>query len=206
MSQSVTAEKRRRFTLLDALVLIAALAVGFAWASHWRHSDSAGMAYPGEEGGPVLMHRIEVAAWWAWGLSHCAAAVTIALVALRLRGPRMPLGELAREPGTVACTAVLLAAVADVCSKLNYLAYWATGDRKENPFSYIDIALTPRSEFLGVAAAWSVLAACGLWRPQPGWIDRAGACLGIYWLAAPPLYLLGEVSGAITRYVFSATS
>jgi hypothetical protein len=188
------------------MVLTADLAVGFVWVSHWRHSDAAGMEYTGEEDGPLLMRRIEVAAWWAWGLSHCVAASTVALVALRLRGPRKPLGELAREPGTVACAAVLLAVVVDIGSKLNYLAYWATGDREEGAFSSIEIVLTPRSEFLAVAAAWSVLAASGVWRPQPGWIDRAGVCLGIYWLASPPLYLLVEVSGAIIRYVLSGAS
>jgi hypothetical protein len=206
MGLTATTEKPRRFSILDAMVLIAAVAIGFVWTSHWRHSDAAGMIYPSETDGPLLMHRVEVAAWWVLGLSHGVAVVTIALLVLRLRGPRIPVNELAREPGTVACTAVLLAAVADVCSKLNYLAYWATSDRKESPFSYIDIVLTPRSEFLAVAASWGLLAASGLWRPTPGWIDRAGVCLGLFWLVAPPLYLLVEVSGAIARYVFPGAS
>ena len=34
------------------------------------------------------------------------------------------------------------------------------------------------------AAGWSVLIFDRRWRPEPSWIDRAGRCLGIYWLAA----------------------
>jgi hypothetical protein len=206
MGLTANIEKPHRFTIFDAMVLIAALAFGLVWTSHWRHSDTAGVDYPTETDGPLLMHRIELVAWWAFGLSHCVAVVTIALLVLRLRGPRNSLNELAREPGTVACTAVLLAVVTDVSSKLNYLAYWATSVRKEDPFSYIDIVLTPRSEFLAVAASWGLLAASGLWRPTPGWINQAGVCLGLFWLVAPPLFLLVEVSGAIVRHVFPGAS
>jgi hypothetical protein len=35
-----------------------------------------------------------------------------------------------------------------------------------------------------VAAIWSLLIFEQRWRPEPSWIDRAGRCLGIYWLAA----------------------
>ena len=44
-----------------------------------------------------------------------------------------------------------------------------------------------------VSAAWVVLRLAGAWRAEPGWIDRTGRALGIYWIlnsviASPGLF------------------
>ena len=38
-----------------------------------------------------------------------------------------------------------------------------------------------------VAASWIFLLASGAWRPERGWIDRAGRMLGWFWIATLPL-------------------
>jgi hypothetical protein len=201
----MTSKSCRKCTVLDAMILVAAVAIGFLWTRYFVHSDRGGELYPGQfDGGPPVdgprfMIRIEIASWWVMGLSHCVAVIAIALLVLRLREPRIPLRQLARQPGTVACTAVFLAVMADFCSKLNYLAYWAVSDRSENPLSYIDFILTPKSGFLTVATSWLLLATNGRWQPEPHWIERAGIGLGVFWLVMPPLTLFVEIVGTVLR-------
>jgi hypothetical protein len=42
-----------------------------------------------------------------------------------------------------------------------------------------------------VAVMWIVLAAAGVWQSEPGWIDRAGRCLGWYWIVSGIISIYG---------------
>src|SRR3954453_6913158 len=93
----------RRFTLLDAMVVIAAIAVGLlpipflldvwtfslAGSPYWRFLLLCGSMVDG---------------------MLCSFALTLgpALLALRLRRPRPRLRRVFRQPGTAACTAVVV--------------------------------------------------------------------------------------------------
>ena len=44
---------------------------------------------------------------------------------------------------------------------------------------------------LPVPAAWAALAWTGRWQPEPGWIDRFGRTLGVWWYLLVAFYLAG---------------
>jgi hypothetical protein len=127
----------RRFTVLDAMVLIGATALGLVRASEvWPH---------------------------AW-------------LALRLRQPRPERGALWPQPGWCAC----ISAVA------GYIAGIAEEAIIEFPCPTVVVPAA-------VLLAWLALALIRRWSAEPSWIDRAGRCLGLAWIAVVPLFVVGFV-------------
>ena len=175
-----------RFTLLDGMILIAALAPGFAVVRAFVPRFGSATPFPG----------IGRLAWQGLAGSLPVATTAMAgLAAVRLRRPRPPLRRLARQPGAMACVAVLIAAApVALAPPMAYLFNLARG--RPTPPIPIDevgpllaISLTPACSF-AVATAWTTLALNRRWRPEPGWIDRAGRALGVYWLGMVPACIL----------------
>jgi hypothetical protein len=101
---------------------------------------------------------------------------TIGLLALRLRRPRPEPGVLWRQPGWRAC----IAAVA---------GYFA-GMAEEAIIEFeCPTVVVPAAVLL----AWLVLALTRRWSAEPSWIDRAGRCLGVAWIAMVLLFVVGFV-------------
>jgi hypothetical protein len=151
----------RRVTLADGMIVVAALAAAFAGAR-------ACMAYFGW-GSPH-----DRVGWWAGWVrlaSVVALALTLAYFPLRLRPPRPSLRRVTRQPGTVACCAVVLAIVLSI----------PAGLQAQNLFvmvtSYVVIAHS-------VAAAWMAMILTVGWRPRQDWVDGMGWCLGGFWIAS----------------------
>jgi hypothetical protein len=40
---------------------------------------------------------------------------------------------------------------------------------------------------VAILGAWSALAICGRWSPEPSWIDRLGRILGVFWIVKFPI-------------------
>jgi hypothetical protein len=125
---------------------------------------------------------------------------SIGLFVLSLRRPRPRLRRLARQPGFVACGAVTLVAAIRLLGFFTLLARTIG-----NPRTFLTLSLGVLNAFsvtgsynsayfaasafglsVAVAAAWLLLSVSGRWRSEPAWLDRAGRCLGAYWIAIIP--------------------
>ncbi len=189
----------RAFTLLDLLLLIAAVGLGLAWTRHYQHTEQGFESYPvpDEVGGFVPArffpnYRLAVILWWIVGLYHCVAVVTMALLALRLRRPHARLRRLTCQPGTVACAAVTLAVCVEMIEQIpsaiqSYLLggqpWWDVGH-----LAYWD--MDGPYESVAVAAVWLLMVSSRRWKREPGWIDGFGIILGAFWLITPPIIWL----------------
>jgi len=168
----------RRFAISDAMVLIAAAAVGTAAL----RATAPNVALLRRELGDAPSQGIRIYLLHSYALKVAVpflAAWTSALLFLRLRQPRPRLRRVFQQPGTIACVVATLAmtieaiwvlALPAVHSRIMYFA--------ENIF----IAYAEHVSF-AVVGGWSALALSGHWRSEPNWIDRAGRITGVVWLA-----------------------
>lgn len=177
----MSAVTSRRFNLADAMVLVAAAALGTllvretnpglgAVVSHVNHNPAPGMqAFLAIEA--ILQAAVPFLAVW-----------TPALLLLRLRQPRPRLNRLARQPGAVACAVATLAIVAVAVWALTL---WAARSRFMQAHDLQGVFLSYSSEVcFAVVGGWSVLALDGRWRSETSWIDRGGRVTGVAWIMA----------------------
>jgi len=189
----------RRPTLIDVMVLIAASAVGFAW-----------LREPLPNGFRDILTVIPTYGWYgeiilrgivmplARAAGYWLTPFTLALLALRLRGPRPRWRRLLRQPGTVATLAALLTIA---CELLIILVPSVLGAAWESRGVGFPIACLRRCQALQtsgvfgqsylfptpglvVLVSWIALCLDGRWRGEASWIDRAGRLVGIGWVAA----------------------
>lgn len=170
-----------RFTIADAMGLIAAAAIGLALAR--THFEQV-----------AIVDRM--AAWleyrgWVYRIALLILPFSAAVGWSRSRRPWRPARRLAREPGTVAlmATAVTLLAVM-VQEILSYTLPGPPGTLHVksawrpliDPSGWLSAMVGP-----AILAAWATQGLGGHWRIRPGWIDRSGLALGMVWVA---LFLL----------------
>ena len=184
----------RPFTIGDAMVLIAALAAGFAWtAAAWKQFQ------PGEFYSPHPWGR----AWQTIilanvGVLPCLLALTVGTFVVRVRQPRPPWRWVARQPGTTACLGVLIC----LASTVPLMAVWSMGQIRRNPGLQIEFheqtAITLLEVMSTMAAplgifvfmTWLLLAIQRGWRGERTWIDRLGRFVGTAWI------VVGGIIGA----------
>jgi len=178
----------RTLTLFDAVVLVAATASAFALFRIMRIDYLAG--------GRQLFFALIV--------QHGAETIlpflmmwSLAVAGLRLRQPRPPFRKLARQPGMIACCAVMLTLVIEVIGIIVgelMLLPNAVIPRTIPPYVALSLGRGILHNVRGivvlqsnaggaVAAAWLILKLAGVWRSEPTWIDRFGRALGVSWLA-----------------------
>ena len=191
----------RKPTVLDALILVAAVAVGLAWARRFMNSEAGGESYPNSleiDPRPTFRHGVEVFDWWAVVLTYVLAPVTVALLALRVRGtPWSQLRRLTRRPGTVACGAVALTVAWDLArSAFEILSGVTSGQPYDSVWMFTYLLVSGENAGLAVASAWGLLLASGRWRREPGWLEGAGIALGVFWIAKA---LLAQFVGFLPR-------
>ena len=185
---------RRRFTLVDGMILVAAVAFGFGLLHSWYPYCSMFWA--------LFFERLPSLKAWSKDLIQYfltlflssampfAVSATVATMGSRLRGPRPRSRRLARQPGWMACLA----------ASLGLLSAWAfTWARYSTSSSFIRCChLSPPDDgmeyntFSHVAAqlagfavvvAWATLLAGRRWRAEPSWVDRLGRLVGLAWIA-----------------------
>jgi hypothetical protein len=184
----------RRFSLLDALVLVAAIALGFAWvrAIEVRDSRRGFRTLSGWDYVDLASTRLEKGWRTAEVYLPVAAALTIALPVLACRRPGPGLRRLSRRPGFVAPAAVcvaLLASAAGAAAVTTRDDVFLRGhlSRVEDHYDFsfpgdLIPSVGPAHCGLAVAVGWSLLILGRRWQPSPDWLDRSGRALGLFWL------------------------
>ncbi len=167
----IATSSHRPFNIGDAMILIAALAVGLALARYG----------PGEWMGAGSFWSYRIHKFVADPLALVMVAVAMAIIPIRLRRPRPRWLRIMSQPGMAAACAV---AIAFVCAALAWSSHAIsspTGWLTNQPFARF---WRINSGLIGnaVAGSWLALAIGGRWRPEPSWIDRLGRALGCFWL------------------------
>jgi hypothetical protein len=174
----VIAAGPRPGNLLDAMILISAIALGLAAARCWYDQ-------PGYVGTwPLDVQSIcDLVAWVLLPLS-------LALIVIRLRKPHPRWRRLVRQPGFQASLLVGLATVARLLG--NHWGYRPTLFE----FFLIGIGFRQANDVVPIMSiGWLLTALVGARRPEPGTIDRLGLALGWAWIGLWVVTLvLGETS------------
>lgn len=172
----------RRFTMGDAMFLVAATAVGLAMARAYDPDFTAAR--------PAGFVRR------SWGAPACLTAPwAIALIGLRAAGPRERPRLLLRGPGMAACCALTLALlIATVLNVTHEIGRGGAGpgrasDRLFNSAWYNAADLIPWA----IGGAWFTLWKYGGRAPLADWIERAGCAIGLYWCLNPLLNVAAPV-------------
>jgi hypothetical protein len=176
----------RRFQIVDAMVLVAAVAFGCAlvqlqglrWTlpEKWFPSGKANVR-PTEEGDLAAL------------IASFLIPLTVALLALRLGRPRPSRRRLLAQPGFAACA---IATVVMILISLEEYRTYCLVNRKLMSFTLSNlVVLSYRRMSISYAPAglWFLMAACGRWHAEPSWIDRAGRIIGAFWIVLIPLRL-----------------
>ncbi|AGA25088.1 hypothetical protein [Singulisphaera acidiphila] len=177
IATSVVSDQRiRRFTLLDLMILVGAMAVGF---------------------GLLRLPGIEFSTWYSKELRYNRIALnvvgmtvpflvglTISCLAMRLRGPCPRFSMLGRQPGFVACATALLAlAIESLCMVGNAVTSGVHSANRgffPTPEEYFHLYGSTVAPW--VVAAWLSLGVNRCWCPERSGIDRLGWAIGIAWI------------------------
>ncbi len=186
---------RRPFSLLVAMFLIAATAVGLGAARGMhdvlRDATDMDASLLAEPVGPYLL---EAARWSALGYP-LLVAWTIALVLLLFlpRRFRPSIKSLLERPGATACGAAALAVAIETVNVITLAVALMANIGTVLPSAvmarFLVMAVTPYLGVnlgmpgLAVTVAWTGLALSGRWQPEPNWLDRAGRLIGLAWVA-----------------------
>ncbi|WP_435008098.1 hypothetical protein P12x_005373 [Tundrisphaera lichenicola] len=178
---------RRNFGLADAMILVAASAIGLAatgWLTDGEPLKEAWEIFstPPQDGWTIGNILMMVGLLGITFVVPSLAAWTLACLLMRFRDPRPARRRLVRQPGAMAC---LIATIVIGLSVVGGLAVWATTEPD-------DFIRSPRlsgamfgSTQVGAAVlwCWATMAISGRWRPEPTWLDRLGRLLGLAWIA-----------------------
>jgi hypothetical protein len=189
-------EGRRRLTIADVMILIAALAMAWLVLRQWPGPRSFGLP-PALRRTPYTVSpalRAAAAAWrWTLWSGLLAAVATGTVLVLRVLPPRPRWPRLACRPGFTAALAASCAALAVFTPALarehvdEATRRWTDGP---GPLAHAverTVADAPLSIGASVAAVWLVQRIGGRWHPERGTLDRAGRVLGCYWIVLGPL-------------------
>jgi hypothetical protein len=187
---------RRRFTLVDFMILVAATAVG--------HAGVRGLERFLDDGD--FVSRI-TEAWLRRHFGNLALlledvvlpflmAWTVAVVPLRLLKPRPKFRHLARQPGPMAGLVVTMSigflglVVAIGCVYRSWRGFGL-----DTVMLILGFDLLPTALGLAILAAWTTLLLGRRWRAEPSWLDRMGRMLGVAWI------VLGLVSPFLVLFL-----
>jgi hypothetical protein len=166
----------RRFTLNDAIILMAALSCGFALA-RWAWAESIPLQrFPGTVRVRFMIEDTIKAA------SACVATLSIALLLLRVRSPRPRIPQLWREPGVIGCATAAIS-MAWLCG-VYVFAF-------PKPSLSSLLLVGPVGVGMAIGSAWLVIWCDGSWEANAHWIDRLGRAICVCWFVLPLVFYLG---------------
>ena len=165
----------RRFTLADAMLLVAATAPGLVLLR-----IAAGLGLFSTERGPNDPWGRDFIEQLAIAGGCLLVPIALLVLVLSLRGRGTQSRDIAQGPGFTACVALVVASVLPI-------AWFAVRVAKADEFNRSnEISLNfnnsfGRLELYGgpmIAGAWLALALSGRWRPGETWLDRLGCFVG----------------------------
>lgn len=180
----------RRFRVLDAMILVAATAVGCALVNGISAISNGESSWQNIYKEVTDLLQGQAPAGWLFTAMGIAAEFTVflvspivamwgvALIPIRLTGPRPRWRRLARQPGlTAACAATLAASLIGSYFLSKLLV-------PSNQYLGVGWTLVIAQDLIGMAvlAAWMTLILGGRWRAEPSWIDRLGRLIGAFWI------------------------
>jgi hypothetical protein len=173
----LAATPRWRFRLSDSLILVAAFGVALAL--------SRSLVWPGVP--RFLFDQPDEPSWkkylssyYVLGIgSRFSSMLAIGLLIVFLRAPRPGLRKLFRQPGAVACLAVVVTMVVNGIQAGAWVLFRtvAIGGVTDSFQPVWESRIAP-----AVVAAWTALWLGGRWRAEPSALDRAGRLVGLYWV------------------------
>ncbi len=187
-SSSRLSTPRRGFRVLDAMMLVAATALGCGWMS----------AICGDDDGFYDLWRGVVCDWPSYDILTTVgekslelalvtipfiAMGTLALIPIRFVGSRPRFHRLACQPGLIAAGA---SGVAILVMGLPTLVAGLTAGANSNLVLRMPVTFTVSVAMAGglaVLVSWMTLLVTGRWRAEPSWIDRLGRSMGFFWIA-----------------------
>ena len=194
----------RRFTVTDAMILVAATA---GWLMFFKEFVGETSEQFSSDGPITRLTLSGCAMLAAISAAPIVSVGSVTLLALKLRKPRPRLRRLVRQPGVVACGAVTMVLLFRAAGLALDLAVFEPSDvligisfGASRSIDHTPVYATTASSFIylgspglqtfgwnvelgtAVASAWLLLAVSGRWRAEPGWLDRLGRILGAYWV------------------------
>ncbi len=183
----------RRFSLIDAMIFVAATAAGLAWgrtdlvATVQAKVIPTGTVFSAMLTRPVTFtDRLYT---FQRGASRFLGCWTLAVLIVRLRPPRPRTVRLMCQPGMLAVATATAYAVFIAAWFL--LAFLMLAKYKPTWSDYTAQAIHLRGTATAIAAAWLILALSGRWRPERTWVNRSGCLIGLAWIA---LLIFGNLS------------
>jgi hypothetical protein len=167
-------QSNRRFLISDAMILIAATAVGIALT---RAVLPGFEAFSSGFGGAPSMRRYFLIEYALNAILPPVVSLTIAVLFLRLRQPRPRLRRVFLQPGAAACATATLAFMVAI---VLIMSLWAAGSTLVHTYN-VFVASGQIASYT-IMGGWLVLILSGRWRPDRSWIDRAGIAIGAIWI------------------------
>jgi hypothetical protein len=176
----VTSSPIRQFTIFDAMVLIAATAMGLAWL---RMLGAAGFLLRSES---VISRPAYIA--------QCANEVAFPFLTTWVGGAQAPFDPRVGQPdGQFPSVPGHQCSPSPSSSFFDFLS--ASREFPTDPFPLwyiarrIHLHVIPRAHSASaIAGAWLTLLLAGWWRSERTWIDRFGRALGAGWIAVSLVY------------------
>jgi hypothetical protein len=174
--------RRRRFTLADAMILVAATALGLFLiriAASLGLFEVDGGLFEVNQDDPFTTSLLEVV---TLGGACMLLPLALAVLILTARQPRRERRHAALGPGFVVCLLVMPASVLPITQFARNVLE-SSGFRV--PFRYIYFELFHdllTSMGVMIIGAWFALLFVGRWRPRPTWTDRLGLVVGACWV------------------------
>jgi hypothetical protein len=188
----------RKFRLLDAVILVAAVAVGLVWVRAEQVREGFLRQF-GE--GRFPTPYIERTFGWLGNacfeadgyILPCAATLTLAITALTLQHHRRALGRVTRQPGALACIAASLAILLEMLQgcletfRSIVVLGWKLEDHRPHIHFVWSTSLiptvTPTGSGLAVAVVWGILLLGGRRSRKSDWLELIGRVVGLFWIA-----------------------
>jgi hypothetical protein len=154
------------------MILVAFMAAGFALARFGPNTDWSR---------PESRWYHAVRDFLAFRFTVLLSLMNLAIIPLRLRGPRTRSLRRIRQPGMAAACAVAvvlsMTALGSFASVMTHAKYWPTNVILETFWLRNGYLIAPT-----VALVWLTLVIQRRWQPGRDWVDRLGIVIGLAWI------------------------